>query len=226
MNEMNAARCYWHPSLEPTGNCSACGLPGCGTCLVREPGGYRCQTCIRKRRPIVQASPPLSQATVSAPTPPVATAPTPPVAAEPQPSWPAQPPVAPVGPPATSTPWQRYIPDDAKVRISLVVLLAGAILPLLESQGQALEAVLGASLSMGYTFWALFWGVPGAWRLWRRLPSRPPYMPGGLFVFLIWWLLRIWVLVVGTWLYSLMGGGIYQFLKHWWAARRQPGYQG
>ena len=225
MDQMNAARCYWHPSLEPAGNCSVCGLPGCGTCLVRESGGYRCRVCIRKRRPIVpivQPAPP--QATDPAAVPAMVAMPAQPVAVAPQHAWPTQPLPVPSATPQVS--WHRYIPDDAKVRISLVVLLAGAILPLLESQGQTLEATLGASLSMGYTFWALFWGVPGAWRLWCRLPSRLSNASGGLFVFLFWGLLRIWLLLVGTWFYSLMGGGIYHCLKHWWSVRRQPGYQG
>jgi hypothetical protein len=78
-----------------------------------------------------------------------------------------------------------------------------------------------SSLWGGYVPWALFWGVPPVWRMWQRSPILEwqavlGCMAGG-------WILAALsfaLLWLSFWFYSLLGGGIYQFFKHWRSLRR------
>lgn len=184
-----AARCHWHSMVEPVGSCAACGRAGCNTCVVQEPGGYRCQECIRKRRQIVQATPVPSQP--SKPYPPAA----------PLPHLPAMQGITPQSPSPA-----RFLPSDQKIIFSIVVFLAGVAIPFLVVTPKPTS--WSQHIGLGYVLWALFWGVPAAWRLSRKFVFWPASFgcPGIGFGLAAAWLFG--------WSYCLLGGGIYQFLKH------------
>lgn len=205
-----AARCHWHSLMDSVGSCAVCGLAGCGTCLVQEGGGYRCQECIRKRRQIVQPTPvqplpvpihpqqvPLVPQTIAA----------------------ALPVAAPTKPPSVAS-LRRYFPRDVKFIVSLLVFLAGVMIPLLVTPVNSEPPTLGNRMQVGYAFWALFWGAPAAWRLGRKILSWiPSFGCAGIGIgFAVAW-------VVG-WFYCLFGGGIYQFLKHWRSVTQRTAFQG
>lgn len=192
------ARCHWHTLVESVGTCAVCGKTGCSTCLVQEASGSRCQECIRKGRQVVQLVPP--QAPPSLPEP-------------------APPPITPVSQlPAL----RRLVPKYTKILVSLAVFLVGAAIPIHRVTPEGpVELTLNQHITVGYVLWALFWGAPAAWRLWRRFVIAPsaPWI-GCSPIGLAWVLTAIFLLVGGGWFYCLLGGGIYQFLKHWWLVSR------
>ena len=204
--DKTAARCHWHSLVEAVGNCAACGRAGCGTCLVQEAGGYRCQECIRKGRQIIQSAP--VQSLLSTPMP--ATAPGQGFAMLPQPSTSMSlPPIQPVSPQPA---FGRVAPKSAKILVSLVVFLAGAAIPqLLVKVDGAPDVTLSQHFWSGYVLWALFWGAPAAWRMGRKIVgSLFSFGCGGLWLgFGIAWFTG--------WCYCLLGGGIYQFARHCWS---------
>jgi hypothetical protein len=204
-----ATRCHWHSLIEPVGNCAACGRAGCGTCLVQEVGGPRCQECIRKGRPVAQLA-------TSQPQLPPSAAPVQAFVMSPPPQ------AIPTGlPPAQSaSSLGSFLPNDTKILVSLVIFLAGAAIPfLLRAQGVP-ESTLGQHIQFGYVPWALFWGAPAAWRLGRKLVFwLPSFGCMGMAIgFSIAW--------IAGWFYCLCGGGIYQFARHWWFIRQRTALQG
>ena len=69
-----------------------------------------------------------------------------------------------------------------------------------------LESVVAA-----YSFWAMYWGIPPIWRLWRDLPGRIPFF--GWFP----WQIRLFAMfyipvVVGS-AYGFFGGSFYEYAK-------------
>lgn len=206
-----AGRCQKHTLMDSVGTCAVCGVAGCSTCLVQEAAGWRCRECIRKGRQIQPRPMPVPAQPDPAGMVPAPTAPSPP--SEGLTPMPPQPPHVPsLG---------RYLPRDAKFFISLLVFLAGVMIPLLVTLPNGTPD-LGDRMQVGYAFWAVFWGAPAAWRLGRKLvfwlAAAFGGCPGlGLGLALAW---------LGGWLYCLCGGGIYQFLKHWWSRTRPAAWQG
>ena len=225
--EKAAARCHWHTLMESVGTCAACGLAGCGTCLVQEAGGYRCQQCIRKRRPIIVQSAPvrhLPQLDMPAPVIPSTALPAlsmPPIQ---PPSFPASPEPEPLRVLPPQPVHRQSGTSYARILVSLALFVAGAMIPvsMTNQEGELVELTLKQHLLIGYVLWALFWGAPAAWRLWRQLIFNPSVtLRGGCSpVGLAGALTSILLLVLGGWFYCLFGGGIYQFLKHWWSVSR------
>jgi hypothetical protein len=123
-------------------------------------------------------------------------------------------------PPPSVASLGRYFPRDVKFFVSLLVFLAGVMIPLLVTQVNSEPPSLGNRMQVGYAFWALFWGAPAAWRLGRKLVYWLPSLGcAGIGIgFAIAW--------VGGWFYCLFGGGIYQFLKHWRSVTRRNAWQG
>lgn len=206
------ARCRKHTLVDSVGTCAVCGVAGCDTCLVQEDAGWRCRECIGKGKQIqpqrmpVQAQPDPTQIS-PAQTAGLSPSPATPIPMPPQPSQ-----VSSFG---------RYLPRDGKFFISLLVFLAGVMIPLLITLPTG-RPDLGNRMQVGYAFWAVFWGAPTAWRLGRKLvfwlAAAFGGCPGlGLGLALAW---------LGGWLYCLCGGGIYQFLKHWWSRTRPTAWQG
>ena len=113
----------------------------------------------------------------------------------------------------------RYFPRGVKFIVSLLVFLAGLMIPLLVIPVNSEPPTLGNRIQVGYAFWALFWGAPAAWRLGRKLLScMSSFGCAGIGIgFAAAW-------VVG-WFYCLFGGGIYQFLKHWRSVTQQAAWQ-
>ena len=76
-----------------------------------------------------------------------------------------------------------------------------------------IEDRLISALWAGYFFWALYWGVPAVLRLWWRMRYMAFFSVGLWFVALLF-------LPFCCVVFSLFGGGIYQFLKTWWLHSR------
>lgn len=218
--QQGVAKCHWHTLMESVGTCAVCGKPGCGTCLVQEAGGFRCQDCIRKGRQI-HSRPIQPQAPPAAPWSPAAAGPASTSMAMPQP---APTPISPLpAQPLSPQPVRRsFASRYAKILVSLALFLISAAIPLITMTPDGpVDVTLGQHITIGYSVWALFWGAPAAWRLWRKLVARlgnfwigcSPVGLAGILTALVW-------LVFGGWFYCLFGGGIYQFLKHWWSVAR------
>jgi hypothetical protein len=213
------ARCHRHTLVESVGTCAVCGKTGCSTCLVQEASGFRCQDCIRKGRQVVQSNPIQPQLPSAAPLSP--TAPGQAFALTSQPSLiPLSPPrVQPISPQPA---FGRFDPKYTKILFSLALFLAGAAIPVhLGTSGELRELTLSQHITIGYALWALFWGAPAAWRLWRQVVfAKSALFLGCSPIGLAWVLTAFCLLVFGGWFFCLFGGGIYQFLKHWWSIRR------
>lgn len=202
------ARCHWHSLVEPVGNCTACGRAGCGTCLVQETGGYRCQECIKRGRQIVQPTPIQPQ-----PPPPAAPGHAFAMASLPPALTPISPP--PVQPVSSQSALGRFVTKDAKILVSLAIFLAGVALSFFVVVQNAPKQTLSQHIAFGYVPWALFWGAPACWRLGRKLVFGLASFgcPGMGLGFAVAW--------IAGWFYCLCGGGIYQFAKHWWFVRQR-----
>lgn len=215
------ARCHRHTLVESVGTCAVCGKTGCSTCLVQEAGGFRCQDCIQKGRQVVQSRPVQPQVPPAAPLPPRAPGPSLTLMPMPQPS-PA--PISPLGvqPVSPQPGLGRFASKYTKILVSLAVLLVGAAIPVHQVTPEGpVELTLNQHIMIGYVLWALFWGAPAAWKLWRRLIfNRSAVLFGCSPAGLAWVLTAFSLLVLGGWFYCLFGGGIYQFLKHWWSVSR------
>lgn len=105
-----------------------------------------------------------------------------------------------------------------KVQLSWFVFAVGVLAGTFVGFGSPLAGPRWlAALVVGYVFWALFWGLPAAWK------SRQPAMArlGSLITLenqlaklaLRWALFYTWVV-----LFSVLGGGVYEYVQ----ARRMP----
>jgi hypothetical protein len=143
---------------------------------------------------------------------------------------PPNPPAAPV--PAPPSPF-RYLVSDTWILISWIVLVTmgglsamvgvaamGAHPVVAGTQPSATMTALSHFLSTGYEFWALYFGMPASWRFTRRAGRR--LFGVGCFsgAALLWLAIALTLCFV----YSLMGGGVYQFARRWWllAHGQQP----
>ena len=212
------ATCHRHTLVESVGTCAVCGKTGCSTCLVQEASGFRCQECIRKGRQIVRSGPvqppsaPLSpttpgQGSTSRQSPQTSLLPISPL------------PVDPVSP---RPPLGSFVSKYTRILVSLAVFLVGAAISVqvMTPEGPV-DPTVSQRIMNGYVLWALFWGAPAAWRLWRRfIFSKGSFLVGCSPPGLAWLLTAFFLLMVGGWCYCLLGGGIYQFLRHWWLVSR------
>lgn len=69
--------------------------------------------------------------------------------------------------------------------------------------------VIARFLGSGYCFWSLYFGMAASWRRARGVRVGLMYLLGSI-------------------MFSLLGGGIYQFFRRWWhlAHGRQPAFIG
>jgi hypothetical protein len=131
--------------------------------------------------------------------------------------------------PLSPLPVQPLSPQPArfkytKVLVSVALFLIGAAIPIsmVNPDGSKVGLTLSQHLTIGYVLWALFWGAPAAWRLWRRFIFNKSMIflggcgPAGL----AWLVTAPLLLIFGGWGYCILGGGIYQFLKHLWSVSR------
>ena len=111
-------------------------------------------------------------------------------------------------------------------------------------EGTDLKTVMLVMPIGAYAIWALFWGIVGLARHWKRNVRRVGFISFrfqplydrvderltvfravvqalALFVLAIEWALYLAVLLTASYLYGLLGGGIHQFLRHRRAARLQ-----
>ena len=117
--------------------------------------------------------------------------------------------------------WARPKPrpsllTDLKIRVSLLILVAGASISLVSTPLHEIgRETLYSSVITGYMIWGLFWGLPPVWRWWRGSPFGLSSFTGCLMGAWFFSFLSLFFLLAGGWFYSLFGGGIYQFAKHW-----------
>jgi len=108
-----------------------------------------------------------------------------------------------------------------KLFFSWVVLIAGAIYGAnLSYSGRISADPLVSALSWGYLLWALYWGIPVVWRWWRGYAARNNQATS-LLGQLLWFVLGLFIPLVGGYFYGVFGGAIYQFLRSWWKVRNQ-----
>ena len=109
-----------------------------------------------------------------------------------------------------------------RLHLSWLVLAAGGLwgVSIAHSGGRPGSSTLQTALMTGYIAWALYWGVPPFWRWWRRfwlrMPSIMNFFSGGCVLRAA---ISFFILVVGGYFFSVFGGGLYQFARHWRAMR-------
>lgn len=104
-----------------------------------------------------------------------------------------------------------------KVHLSWIVLVVGGFCGIHISETKPPSGNhLKTALFSAYIFWALYWGVPAVWQ-WTRRTRAARFLSilnilplGGVFQALLSFIF----LFMGGYFYSVLGGGIYQFVKH------------
>jgi tetratricopeptide (TPR) repeat protein len=76
--------------------------------------------------------------------------------------------------------------------------------------GPTSSGPLGNATFLGYAFWGCYWGIPVVWRgFWGMFNKLGCFITGWLMI-----LFFCYIPVAGGYLYGVLGGGIYQFIKH------------
>jgi hypothetical protein len=115
----------------------------------------------------------------------------------------------------------NFVSRYVKILISLVLFLVGTVIPFYVVPEVSPDLTLSQHLTIGYVLWALFWGLPASWRLWRKYIFNTNFLFVGCSpVGMAWGLTAFCLLVLGSYFYCLFGGGIYQFFRHWWLVSR------
>ena len=123
-----------------------------------------------------------------------------------------------------------YLLIDPWIAVSWLLLIGPgllAVLLLLQSpmaghgQGQPPVApaevttgnVIALSLGIGYVIWSSFFGLAACWRfVIGKLSDIVWLWVAGCFSLITFG----WILLIFGFLYAILGGGIYQFLRRWW----------
>lgn len=126
--------------------------------------------------------------------------------------------------------WKRdrgvfaHLALDSRTAVSWVVFwLSGLIgvLLLTSSVNESMAAFtrwdyIRTVAIVGYLGWALYWGAPACGMWWWSLVLRASaWMP----VTFIGVIISILPMMIVAFLYSVWGGGLYQFAKRWWSVR-------
>lgn len=102
--------------------------------------------------------------------------------------------------------------------------LAGAELT---RRGLCKGGPLTAIVTSGYMFWSIFWGLPPFWGWWRRNQGPVTSLVGHLChrqsagFFAVSLATQMTALSAGIW-FSLVGGGIFHFVRAWRAHGARP----
>jgi len=107
----------------------------------------------------------------------------------------------------------------SKSAISWLLFVAGGLLGAgITAAGPRPSPAWFRALTCGYLAWSLFWGAPPAWRqrhaIRHRLERWLTFEDHTLR-----WSVGISILLSWIWLYSCLGGGLYQFLQYQRAGR-------
>jgi hypothetical protein len=82
----------------------------------------------------------------------------------------------------------------------------------------AVNPVLMVVLS-AYLFWAVYWGLPAFWRWVSRFAHHASHLRHSRHG-LVWLVVTLGATIACGLYFSLLGGGIYEFLKAWRSYRR------
>lgn len=106
--------------------------------------------------------------------------------------------------------WFLVLGQDGRIVLSWFVLFGCALLEMFFVSGR-----FSASAVTGYLGWSYFWGVPGAWVFLQRV--RWKLFSIGLSN---WIAVPLFLVVAAVMLlhYPPLGGGVFHFLRRWWAA--------
>jgi len=128
--------------------------------------------------------------------------------------------------------WFRILVTDRRILVSWLIFLAFGVtyaymvMSGFQGEGSAppTETVLFGSAVIGYVGWSFYWGVPGCLRLLRRLWSKVFMLFGfsaiGLGALGVFLFLALAALVY----YPPLGGGVFHFVRRWWASGRRAQY--
>ena len=111
-----------------------------------------------------------------------------------------------------------------RLHLSWLVLAAGGLWGISIARngghGVGTSGTVQTALLTGYIALALYWGVPPFWRWWRRAWFHAHgligILTGGCLIRAV---IAFTVLLVGGYFFSVFGGGLYQFARHWRLAR-------
>jgi len=182
-------KCFYHPEKDGVGLCTACSKSACRDCIEDIHGAMLCKGCMVRASQRRDAERDATAAEVQ---------------------------------------MTREAASD-KIRFSRKLFVIAAVLGTFVSAVNAIDvrgdsrqpplllALLLApfiGLGVGYVIWACYWGIPPVWRGWWSMFRR---MGCFLIANPFTWLIIIVVLfelpLVAGYLYSVFGGGVYQYKK-------------
>ena len=108
-----------------------------------------------------------------------------------------------------------------QLQLSWIALILGLIWGVhLSYLGHTPPNPLTSALTVGYIVWALYWGIPVAWRWWQDATAYQRAHPAGCTQTAVRYLFTLVVVPVVGLLFGVFGGALYQWGKALWLTRR------
>jgi len=184
-------KCFYHPDRDAAGTCSHCGKAACHECLEDVGGAMLCRGC----KALAVAEIEEQEAAEEAER------------------------LREITKAKKRLARSRVLFFASAIFIAVIGWIAGV--ESLISKGpeapSALEAIFLPPLmaiGIGYLLWGTYWGVPPAWRLWRRVfESIGCFLVANPATWIVLVAMFFYIPVVMGYFYGALGGGFYEYRK-------------